>query len=82
MIILLYGEDTFRLRQKLIEVIEEYKAKHKTGLNLARFRENNFDFDKIKEKIESVSMFDEKKLIILENALNNKIFYRRVFKIY
>jgi len=51
MIILLYGEDTFRLRQKLIEVIEEYKAKHKTGLNLARFEENNLDFDKIKEKL-------------------------------
>jgi len=80
MIILLYGEDTFRLRQKLIEVIEEYKAKHKTGLNLARFRENNFDFDKIKEKIESVSMFDEKKLIILENALNNKIFSEEFLK--
>ncbi len=80
MIILLYGEDTFRLRQKLIEVIEEYKAKHKTGLNLARFEENNLDFDKIKEKIESVSMFDEKKLIILENALKNKIFSEEFLK--
>jgi len=74
MIILLYGEDTFRLRQKLTEVTEEYEVKHKTGLNLTRFKENNFDFDKIREKIESISMFDEKKLIILENALSNKIF--------
>ena len=74
MIILLYGEDSFRLRQKLIEVIEEYRAKHKTGLNLARFRENNLDFDKIKEKMESISMFNEKKLIVLENILKNKIF--------
>jgi len=80
MIILLYGEDTFRLRQKLIEVIEEYKVKHKTGLNLARFDENNLDIDKIKEKIESVSMFDEKKLIILENALKNKIFLEEFLK--
>ena len=74
MIILLYGEDTFRLRQKLTEVTEEYEVKHKTGLNLTRFKENNFDFDKIREKIESISMFDEKKLIILENALSDKIF--------
>ena len=73
MIITLYGEDTFRSRQKLIEIVEEYKVKHKTGLNLSRF-DSNFDFDKIKERIESVSMFDEKKLIVLENALNNKIF--------
>jgi len=74
MLILLYGEDTFRSRQKLNQIIDQYKAKHKTGLNLVRFRENNFDFDKIKQNIEAVSMFDEKKLIILENALKNKSF--------
>jgi len=80
MLILLYGEDTFRSRQKLTEVIKEYQAKHKTGLNLARFEENNLDFDKVKEKIESISMFDEKKLIILENALNNKTFSEEFLK--
>ena len=74
MIIILYGEDTFRLRQKLIEVIKEYQAKHKTGLNLMRFKENNFDFDKVRERIESISMFNEKKLITLENALDDKSF--------
>ena len=72
MLILLYGEDTFRSRQKLNEIIKEYKAKHKTGLNLVRFRENGLEFDKIRQNIESVSMFDEKKLIILENIFNNK----------
>ena len=80
MIILLYGEDTFRLKKKLMEVIEEYKVKHKTGLNLTRFEENNLDIDKVKEKIELVSMFDEKKLIILENALKNKIFSEEFLK--
>ena len=80
MIILLYGEDTFRLRQKLIEVIEEYQAKHKTGLNLMRFKENNFDFDKVRERIESISMFNEKKLITLENALDDKSFSEEFLK--
>ncbi|MFH0906969.1 MAG: DNA polymerase III subunit delta [bacterium] len=74
MLILLCGEDAFRSKQKLNDIIKEYRAKHKSGLNLVRFQENNLEFDKIKQMIEMVSMFDEKKLIILENVFNNKSF--------
>ena len=80
MIILLYGQDTFRSGQKLKEIIKEYQAKHQSGLNLMRFKEKGLDFDKVKEKIEAVSMFDEKKLIILENALKNKDFQEKFFQ--
>ena len=80
MIILLYGEDTFRQQQKLKGIIKEYQTKHKTGLNLVHFREENLDFDKLKEKIEAISMFDEKKLIILENIFNNKDFQENFFE--
>lgn len=79
MLILLYGEDTFRSRGKLNEIIREYQTKHKTGLNLIRFSESSLDFDKIKQSIGAVSMFDEKKLIILENILKNKDFQERFF---
>ena len=79
MIILLYGGDTFRSRRKLNEIVKEYQTKHQTGLNLARFREEDLQIDKLKEKIELVSMFDEKKLIILENVFNNKNFQEDVF---
>ncbi len=80
MIILLYGEDTFRQQQKLKGIIKEYQTKHQTGLNLVHFREENLDFDKLKEKIEAISMFDEKKLIILENIFNNKDFQENFFE--
>lgn len=80
MLILLYGEDSFRSRQKLKEIIEEYQTKHQSGLNLARFAGNGLTLDKIKEKIEAVSMFDEKKLIILENVFSNKSFQEDLFK--
>jgi len=80
MLILLYGEDTFRSREKLNEIIQEYQAKHQTGLNLMRFAENNLEFNKIREKIEAVSMFDEKKLIILENVFKNNDFQDNFFK--
>ncbi len=74
MIILLYGEDTYRSRQKLKEIVKQYRAKHKTGLNLIRLEEDDLDFDKVRERIEAVSMFDEKKLIVLENIFKNKNF--------
>jgi len=80
MIILLYGEDTYRARQKLNEIIREYQTKHQTGLNLVRFREENLDFDKVRGKIEVVSIFDEKKLIILEDVFNNKNFQENFFE--
>lgn len=74
MIILLYGEDTYRSRQKLKEIIKQYQTKHKTGLNFFWLREEDLDFSEIKKEIEAVSMFNEKKLIILENIFKNKIF--------
>lgn len=80
MLILLYGEDSFRSRQKLKEIIEKYQAKHQSGLNLERFSDDGLDLDKIKEKIESISMFDEKKLIVLENIFNHKDFQEKFFK--
>ncbi len=72
MLILLYGEDTYRSRQKLKEIVGKYEAKHESGLSLAIFRDGDLNLDKIREKIEAVSMFDEKKLIILENLFQNK----------
>ena len=80
MIILLYGEDTFRQQQKLKGIIKEYQTKHQTGLNLVYFKEEDLDFDKLKGKIETISMFDEKKLIILENIFNNKDFKKNFFE--
>jgi len=74
MVILLYGEDTFRLKRKLNEIIEKHKARHESGLNLARFEEKDLVFEKIRQVIETISMFDEKKLIILENVFENKVF--------
>ncbi len=79
MLILLYGEDTFRSQQKLKEIIKEYQAKHQTGLNLMRFKEEDLDFSQVREKIEAVSMFNEKKLIILEDIFKNKDFKESFF---
>lgn len=65
MFILLYGPDTFRSRCKLNEIIERYKTIHQSGLNFNRLPD--FDFEHFKEIVEVSPMFQEKKLIILEN---------------
>jgi len=74
MIIFLYGQDTYRSRRKLNEIVEHYKKIHKSGLNLKYFDGKTVDFEEFKNEIQSVSMFAEKKLIILEEAFTNQNF--------
>lgn len=73
MIIFLYGEDAYRSKKKLYEIIEQYRAKHQSGLNFSRLQEN-FDWSEVKARLSSVSMFAEKKLVVFENALAHKEF--------
>ena len=80
MLILLHGQDTYRSREKLREIIAKYKKIHQTGLDLNWLKEEDLVFDKLKQKIEAVSMFDEKKLIILEDVFQNKDFQEEFFK--
>ena len=67
MIIFLYGKDSYRINQKIKEIIKGYEAKNPSGLNLI-----NLDFaeDRLEDFFESVkssSLIPEKKLIILKN---------------
>ena len=74
MIIFLYGPDTYRSRRKLNEIIEQYRKIHKSGLNLKYFDGENLNFQDFKDEVQSVSMFAEKKLIILTNTVKNEGF--------
>jgi len=73
MIIFLYGSDTFRSKQKIKEIVEEYQKIHNTGLNF-KILEKDIDFEDFKNEVFSFSMFKEKKLIILKNIFDNKKF--------
>jgi len=74
MIIFLYGQDSYRSRQKLNKIIEQYKKIHKTGLNLKYFDFKERNFQDFKEVFRIRPMFKEKKLLILENVFANKDF--------
>ena len=80
MIIFLYGPDTYRSRQKLNEIIEHYKKIHKSGLNLRYFDGGSLNFQDFKSEVETISMFREKKLLVLKDIFANKDFQEEFLK--
>ena len=80
MIIFLYGQDTYRSRQKLDEIIEHYKETHKSGLNLRYFEEKDLDFQDFKNEFQTTPMFKEKKLVILTDIFFNQAFKENFLK--
>jgi DNA polymerase III delta subunit len=83
MIIFLYGEDTYRLKEKLGEIIEGYKKAGKSGLDLKYINclkdESNI-FNSLKNDLGQASMFKEKKLIIILNAFSDTSFKEDIIK--
>jgi len=80
MLIFLYGIDTYRSKQKLREIVKGHRKIHKSGLSLIvlDIKEKSFhDFD---NQIRSISMFQEKKLIILKNAFLDSDFKEKFLK--
>jgi DNA polymerase III subunit delta len=71
MIILLYGEDTYREKKKLREIMEEHKQKHKSGLNLRYLESKSVSFDDLRNEMLGISMFKEKKLVVVLDPLSN-----------
>lgn len=80
MIIFLYGQDTYRSRQKLNEIIERYKKIHKSGLSLKFFEEKEFSFEDFKDELQQTSMFAEKKMIVLKSIFPDREFKESFLK--
>ncbi len=74
MLLFLYGEDTYRLGQKINEIINGYKKIHHSGLDLKFLDCKNLDFREFKDELQTTSMFKERKLFILENVFLNSEF--------
>lgn len=74
MILFLYGQDTYRSRQKLQEIIEHYQKIHRSGLNLRYFEGEKLDYQDFKDVFQQAPMFQEKKLLVLKNVCQNAEF--------
>jgi len=68
MIIFLYGEDSYRTKEKLKEIISGYKKVHKSGLNLIYMDAKEKELKDLMNNFKIVSMFAEKKLVVLKNV--------------
>ncbi len=74
MIIFLYGEDSYKSKQKLEEIISHYKKSQKSGLNLIYIDANSTDFTDFYNHFKVSPMFSEKKLVILKSMFSDKNF--------
>lgn len=67
MIYLLHGQDTFSSRQKLKQIIDQFKEKNPGGVfRYFIFPENSLQ--DVQDELRQVSMFGEKKFLVLEDA--------------
>ena len=84
MINFLYGQDTYRSREELRRIVEEYKKVNPDWLDFIRIdvndstsgpgglkaqRETEF-FEQVCRSTDTISMFNQKKLIIIENVFS------------
>ncbi|MFA5878488.1 MAG: DNA polymerase III subunit delta [Candidatus Staskawiczbacteria bacterium] len=82
MIIFLYGEDSYRSRQKLNEIVEEYKKVHKSGLslNFIDCEEESTTVGDLRNSMRQTSMFKEKKMTIISNIFSDADFKEKFLK--
>jgi DNA polymerase III delta subunit len=65
-IYLLYGSDTRKSREKLNEIIAEYRKKSGNGLNIHQFDAEEDTLEKIKDVVDTPSLFSSKKLVLIK----------------
>lgn len=71
MIILLHGQDTYRIKMKTREIMDEHKERHRSGLNLRYLEGKTVSFQDIKNEMLGISMFKEKKLVVVSGAFSS-----------
>ena len=73
MVIFLYGSDAYRLKEAKDELVNRYKAKYSSGMNL--FAVDLFEpdgMDMLENVLKSSSFFNEHKLLVCKNAFGKK----------
>lgn len=73
MIYILHGEDTRSSYKRLAQILDDHKDFRKIRL------EANVEPDKITQEIFAVNLFDNKRIIVIENFLASKKFSEKLF---
>ncbi len=84
MIIFLYGKDSYRIREKIREIVEKYKKTHKSGLDLKSInsftRNPEKEFIDFENSIKQASMFKERKLLVIQDPFSNPSLEQEILK--
>jgi DNA polymerase-3 subunit delta len=80
MIIFLYGQDNYRSKRKLKELIERYRKIHESGLSLKYLDAQKLSFKELEDELKQTSIFKEKKLLVLMNFFSNADFKKNFVK--
>ena len=80
MIFFLYGPDTYRARQKLKEIQEKYQKTYLHAVHVQYFDCAHTELQDVKNALESISMFEQKKLLIFQNVFANSALEEFLFE--
>jgi DNA polymerase III subunit delta len=84
MIFFLYGKNSYGADQELKNIVKSYvgptDGKRKVKYALRTFNENELDFQSVENELQTGSLFDDKKIIILKNIFSDKIFKEKIFE--
>lgn len=69
MIYFLYGTDSYRIREKEQELVAQFLAGDKSGINLEKIDGMELSIAKFEQAISAVSFFSNNKVIVIENLL-------------
>lgn len=73
MIIFYYGSDQYRLNKEVHSAASSYRTKHGSGLNFFQLDlSESEELIKAETAIKTLSFFDEKKLLVLDNTFSSK----------
>ena len=79
MIYVLYGQDSYRSREKLNEIIGEYRAKTNGVFDFHRFDAEDDAMDLLERAGQSASLFQKKKLIVIERpSRGSEAFFKKL----
>src|SRR3989344_4285881 len=82
MVIFLYGSDSYRLKEARQNIVQEYRKKHSSGVNVFNFDLSDAgNLEKLIDAVKSSSFFNEHELIVLSGSFSKKFIVDKIFEI-
>jgi DNA polymerase III subunit delta len=85
MLLLFFGQDTYRLHKRLEKALENFKKSSGNGLSLKlidKEKESNFSFENFLDEFQQRSIFEKEKLFVLKNFFSDQQFCEKFLKNY